>query len=832
MSIQMTHTTKPCESGVPIKEYPDLLAILPEGQEYHVCWYSAMGEGKFKCEIRVPITTAEDARAWFDQHKKKAQITWRVKTTARVTGKGTLLKIYYRCQHNTLPRSKTADEKPNSKNTNCPAQMTLTVKATTMKKSSDHHLPALPMIVHIEHVHNHPITGNAKVMQHRDVSEDTIQKFKDLFARGHTPASALNMHKFNLHMEHPDNYIYLASDRSVCPDLSFVYKLYAKVFQKSYGADSGQGLLTAVNSLIENYNNEQKLKCASMELIKDKTVIAVYTPLMRRISEKHRASGELVFIDSTGGVDRYNCRVFLLLTHSAAGGLPLGCIITTSESTDALELGFDLYKRLLSKDSFNGRGERGPVVILTDDCEMERKALKTVFPESILILCVFHILQAVWRFLWDSKHAVPRDDRPHLLKLVRNLVYADNQQQLQDCYTVLRNDPVALQHSSFIEYVKRLYERQHVWAICHREQLPVRGNDTNNYVEAAMRILKDRIFQRVRAYSPAQLLDFLLTSLPAYYERRLIDVANGRLDMTLSKKYVPSKTNFTKDMITPLPNNIFQVHSGKACYLVDMSIEMCTCKLGKNGAPCKHQFAVVSHYSLEAQNFLPRTDEKMKSHMMYLATGKQNVPFTWFAPLRGSGQTQDLEDCLEEISDAEKENEPTQSFDSHPLHNDSADEFDNSVTSEELTTLKMRFHNFVASVEKQLNENTNEYAPAVEAFVSKWERIKTDTGRVSALHTFGKDHQCMPFSVIKRGGIKVQPTAVSRRQMPLGGRRCLQSGRPPKKHDTENKGLKRSNSEDGNMHMMPKRRPQRAPHNLSKCVLQNENIGKNHTSKW
>ena len=54
-----------------------------------------------------------------------------------------------------------------------------------------------------------------------------------------------------------------------------------------------------------------------------------------------------------------------------------------------------------------------------------------------------------------------------------------------------------------------------------------------------MRILKDQIFERVRAYNVVQLLDFLATRVSSYYERRLTDLANGRVDVTVSRKYLP-----------------------------------------------------------------------------------------------------------------------------------------------------------------------------------------------------------------------------------------------------------------------------------------------------
>ena len=38
----------------------------------------------------------------------------------------------------------------------------------------------------------------------------------------------------------------------------------------------------------------------------------------------YRESGELVFMDASGSMDYHDCRVFLMLTHSRGGGVPLG----------------------------------------------------------------------------------------------------------------------------------------------------------------------------------------------------------------------------------------------------------------------------------------------------------------------------------------------------------------------------------------------------------------------------------------------------------------------------------------------------------------------------
>ena len=46
----------------------------------------------------------------------------------------------------------------------------------------------------------------------------------DLFARGHSPSSALNTHKLNLQVEYGAEYFITAADRAICPDLQFCHR--------------------------------------------------------------------------------------------------------------------------------------------------------------------------------------------------------------------------------------------------------------------------------------------------------------------------------------------------------------------------------------------------------------------------------------------------------------------------------------------------------------------------------------------------------------------------------------------------------------------------------
>lgn len=107
------------------------------------------------------------------------------------------------------------------------------------------------------------------------------------------------------------------------------------------------------------------------------------------------------------------------MTHSPIGGLPLGCIVTTSLSTEAIEKGLALLLEILPSSAFGGKGHLGPQVFMTDHSDPEINALRTIFPEALILLCAFHLLQAFWRWLFEKKNQVDKGDRPHILNLFK-----------------------------------------------------------------------------------------------------------------------------------------------------------------------------------------------------------------------------------------------------------------------------------------------------------------------------------------------------------------------------------------------------------------------------
>nr|XP_033481204.1 uncharacterized protein LOC117256028 [Epinephelus lanceolatus] len=389
-------------------------------------------------------------------------------------------------------------------------------------------------------------------------------------------------------------------------------------------------MLSDLQKRLDSYNQEQGDVCAKMARTDEgQLVIAICTPLMKRVHAKVRQSGEMLFIDSTGNCDCQNHRLFLLLTHSSVGGLPLGVLITTSESQPTITAALQLFSTILPEDGFYGRQEKGPQVIMTDDCLALRNSLRAIYSDATLILCAFHLAQATWRWLWSSHHGLLKGHRSQLMRSFQLLVYADTPSSLAENYRMLIEDPVAKGHPEFIKHLADVYGRREEWAICLQSGLPTRGHHTNNYAQSAMRVLKDKVLYRLKAYNITQLVDFVHTRLEAHYIRRLTDVANNQVR---GEERTAGAVDCGAIVKEDEMNYIVPSSTGPERYHVSMDIGFCSCPHGISGQRCKHQVAVEKMFEL--QDTFPHTSMiTMRKLYHEIATGGMDFPEDWFQSL-------------------------------------------------------------------------------------------------------------------------------------------------------------------------------------------------------
>ena len=61
--------------------------------------------------------------------------------------------------------------------------------------------------------------------------------------------------------------------------------------------------------------------------------------------------------------------------------------------------------------------------------QVERNSLQATWKRSKLLLCQFHVLLAMWRWLYLTDHDVLKDDKPKLLFAFRAVLYSETKKK-------------------------------------------------------------------------------------------------------------------------------------------------------------------------------------------------------------------------------------------------------------------------------------------------------------------------------------------------------------------------------------------------------------------
>ncbi|KAJ8337870.1 hypothetical protein SKAU_G00368360, partial [Synaphobranchus kaupii] len=364
-------------------------------------------------------------------------------------------------------------------------------------------------------------------------------------------------------------------------------------------------------------------------------------------------------------------------------------------------------------------------------------------------------------------------------------------------------------YKRFLTYLQNLYSRREFWALSYREDLPTRGNQTNNYVEAAMRVLKDKILQRTKAFNLPQLFHLFTSRLESYYEARVTDVALGRWEAFQQSRFLATESNIEPSDICQVGERKFEVKASTSgqTYAVDMELELCTCPVGHTGAPCKHQAAVVKNYKVHSNNFLPTTPE-MRAELLKITGASVSLDF--LQPLRQSqlkpGTLAPEMPQWNQVADHQLDQEvefpqlaspsvcssvspsslhppptPPSSEGSLPLQLGVPIDSEGAIPSDSPALVREMLRSL-----GDLADNTT-FSPALTAMAKQFEKMKNNPARlVSAFYSFGKG--VTPVSkraaalrrAARRPGpiIGCQPTAVARRATINGSKRRLMAGRP------------------------------------------------------
>lgn len=230
----------------------------------------------------------------------------------------------------------------------------------------------------------------------------------------------------------------------------------------SLGPQSGEAALACLAAKIPQYNAAGN----TVVLQRNPLAVLVLTPIMQRAHRLPSAS-EIVFCDSASCCDRGGHILTFLMALSPVGGVPLAVFITDSTTKESYIAAFNLLVEALGDDAFCGRS-CGPQIFMTDDSDPERDALDYVWRGSILLLCIFHVAQAVWRWLWDARHEIAKDDRQKLMSDFLALLRCTSREEAPLLYEKCCDAEVSKKYPNYLAYLKKYWDRKLDWCLAYR----------------------------------------------------------------------------------------------------------------------------------------------------------------------------------------------------------------------------------------------------------------------------------------------------------------------------------------------------------------------------
>lgn len=212
---------------------------------------------------------------------------------------------------------------------------------------------------------------------------------------------------------------------------------------------------------------------------------------------------------------------------------------------------------------------------------------------------------------------------------MKKILYAPDFLKMDQYYHEFKHEYYNL-YPLLQKHFELLWGRRCFWALAFRTNLLIRGNNTNNYVERGFGILKDIVFARTQAYNPVQVFQYIIFNMENFYRRRLLSFAHRRSDyFQVTKRFMcpgweTVDVNFIQQTSVENEFSVLSTSQYNLFYIVNSEIGTCTCPVGMNGAPCKHQGAVAMKFHIRILNFFPSLTPDDRMVFTYIAFGEIN----------------------------------------------------------------------------------------------------------------------------------------------------------------------------------------------------------------
>lgn len=173
-------------------------------------------------------------------------------------------------------------------------------------------------------------------------------------------------------------------------------------------------------------------------------------------------------------------------------------------------------------------------------------------------------------------------------------MYAKSEEMLEEAVFNIKKE--RKKYPKFVKRFELFFERKDEWVLLQRQNLITRGNNTNNYAEATIRVLKDVVLRKTKAFNVVALTNFCITVWEPRLIKKLFEYAHSRKGevQVLYKNFLQKTKSFAATNIDLICENTFSVKSTEnKTYIVNTDVGLCSCPSGTSGAFCKHQFFMM-----------------------------------------------------------------------------------------------------------------------------------------------------------------------------------------------------------------------------------------------
>ncbi|XP_070533937.1 uncharacterized protein [Ptychodera flava] len=313
-----------------------------------------------------------------------------------------------------------------------------------------------------------------------------------------------------------------------------------------------------------------------------------------QVEQYQKFGNRMIFVDATyRGITAYGYAFYAVVVRSDIGhGVPVAYIIISKEDKDVLERCFSKIKSKVN--------EIYPRVIMVDKDQTEISALSSVFPQSDILLCWFHVLQAVHR--WITKRAggglAGTSNAEHrnlviqaMLKMKNCSTEEDFRQTSGKCLDEIDK---AIGHNLVSKYLlDEWISVAHMW--CHfGRKMFHEGQDTNNIAERFFHSMKYQFLKGIANRRLDDLLHLLSAKVETYYSYLEGLKLAGRLPSTsntqceAANRMIQNGLGHGRDFdscgILMVPSETVNGH----VYKVDLVRYTCECFKFLKGELCKH----------------------------------------------------------------------------------------------------------------------------------------------------------------------------------------------------------------------------------------------------